>query len=160
MKKNKCLQLLFLLFLMTEVSFAQQTPTGNPFHSDEWHRGGNDLTGGANTNNIIGTFWNSPIYTYTYGINRTCLNGTLNPTIINNASIDASGFFGIGPNGYFAINSPWSMLHLEGPNNTSYPGAGWRRWMHTGAFMKENSDAMYVGMQQQPDTDNRSDAMI
>ncbi len=52
------------------------------------------------------------------------------------------------------------MLHLEGPNNTGgATGAGWRTWMRTGTFMKENSDAMYLGMQQQPGV-NRSDAVI
>ncbi|HRP53087.1 MAG TPA: hypothetical protein PLI97_06215 [Fluviicola sp.] len=41
------------------------------------------------------------------------------------------------------------MLHLEGNNNTPYTnhfGGQYRTWMRVGTFMRENSDAMYVGM--------------
>jgi hypothetical protein len=38
--------------------------------------------------------------------------------------------------GYFATNTPWSMLHLDGDNNTTYSGNGWRKWMKTGVFMR------------------------
>jgi hypothetical protein len=67
---------------------------------------------------------------------------------------------GISPNGYFTNNSPWSMLHLEGPNNVpQFTGGQWRSWMKTGLFMRENSDAMYVGLKQEPGN-NRSDAIV
>lgn len=54
------------------------------------------------------------------------------------------------------------MLHLEGNNNTTYTnhyGGQYRTWMRVGAFMRENSDAMYVGLKQEAGT-NRSDAVV
>jgi hypothetical protein len=93
-------------------------------------------------------------------ITRMRLNGTQNATLNGVVNHNVSGYFGIGPNGYFDANTPWSMLHLEGPDNTGFGGNGWRRWMNTGLFMRENSDGMYVGMMAIPETLNRSDAII
>ncbi len=87
------------------------------------------------SNYIFGTFWNSPIHTYTDGTNRTRLNVSLVTNLNRVFSHDDSGYFGIAPNGYFATNTPWSMLHLDGDNNTPYSGNGWRKWMKTGVFM-------------------------
>ncbi|PKP38443.1 MAG: hypothetical protein CVT98_05065 [Bacteroidetes bacterium HGW-Bacteroidetes-15] len=53
------------------------------------------------------------------------------------------------------------MLHLQGPNNTTFGfGGGWRRWMSTGIFIGEHSDGMYVGMKPVVGTTNRSNAVI
>ena len=143
---------------------AQQGPTkNNPVSpllngtnaGNFWSRAGNTLLGG--TNNIFGTMWNSPIYTVTNGINRTRLNGNL-ITPIFGVNQNVSGYFGISPQGFFANNSPWAMLHLDGPNNTPFLG-DWRRWMRTGVYMRENSDAMYVGLKEEHGS-NRSDAVI
>ena len=155
---------------------AQQIPTGTslppfapttPTSTIPWLRGGNINAGSGATDNIFGTAFNSPIYTITDNTIRTRLNGTFTATgttaqpAINGVgfpTINTSGYFGIGPNGYFATQSPWAMLHLEGPNSTSFSGNGWRQWMKTGVFIKEESDAMYVGLKQ--NASNQSDAIV
>ncbi|HEX8517840.1 MAG TPA: tail fiber domain-containing protein [Bacteroidia bacterium] len=81
-------------------------------------------------------------------------------TPINTVNQNVSGYVGIAPSGYFAANTPAAMLHLYGPNNTTFGiGGGWRRWMQTGMLVNENSDAIYVGMMPQPGL-NRSDAVV
>ncbi len=160
-------KIFFILFIALALySNAQLLPIGqnNPTVNQNWSRTGNNGFGSTpNNSNIFGTslYFNSPIYTETFGIIRTRLNGTLT-TPINGVNQNVSGYFGIGPNGYFGTHSPWSMLHLEGPDNSGGGGgtAGWRQWMQTGAFMLENSDAMYIGMQPQGGLTNRSDAII
>jgi len=54
------------------MAFSQTAPQGNPPASNTnaraaaaWYRGGNNPT---SPDNIFGTMWNSPIYTYTNGI--------------------------------------------------------------------------------------------
>jgi len=60
------------------MAFSQTAPQGNPPASNTnaraaaaWYRGGNNPT---SPDNIFGTMWNSPIYTYTNGIGRTRYN--------------------------------------------------------------------------------------
>jgi hypothetical protein len=62
-------------------------------------------------------------------------------------------------NGYVGINTtePRSYLHINGPNNTPFSGAGYRRWMQTGVFNLENSDNLFTGLM--PIGFNRSDAV-
>lgn len=130
----------------------------NQTSQSAWYRGGNNPVGFAGGNNIFGTKWNSPIYTQTFGITRTRLNGN---TTNNQFGFihNVSGYFGIAPNGYFNTNNPISMLHLEGGNNTPFGGGGqWRDWMKTGTFYRENSDAMYVGLKEEGF--NESDAVV
>lgn len=142
---------------ITAITLKAQ-PVGTPANSPFWNRGGNLQIN--NSSNIFGTFWNSGIYTYTASVCRTRLNGN-QISNINGVNQNVTGYFGIGLNNYFATQTPMAMLHLEGPNNTaSMDGLGWRAWMRTGTFMKENSDAMYVGLQTQPGTTNRSDAIM
>ena len=59
------------------LMYAQQNSTGNPGNSSDWRRGGNLIApfGQGGSNNIFGTMWNSPIYTYTNGINRMTIFG-------------------------------------------------------------------------------------
>lgn len=128
--------------------FAQQPSTGWGVNGTGitsgtyWARGGNNIL--STSNNIFGTVWNSPIYTITDNMVRSRLNGTQN-TLINGVVQNVDGYFGIGRNNFFDTNSPWSMLHLEGTNSS--PGSlGWRSWMNTGVFMKENTDNMYLGV--------------
>jgi hypothetical protein len=146
-------RIFFVLFIALAVSAnAQQVLTGQGFQTQNqnWSRTGNVGNGSTPINsNIFGTAagWNSPIYTETFGIIRTRLNGNLIENV-NGVNQNLDGFFGIGVNGFFANNAPISMLHLEGLNNTTpiQNGFGWRAWMRTGTFMRENSDAMYVGL--------------
>jgi hypothetical protein len=144
-----------------------QTPTGTPHgifapnvanSTVPWLRGGNLPAGGGAADNVFGTAFNSPIYTITNGLQRTKLNATQN-AVIAGVNQNVSGYFGISPTGYFGIpgNTPWAMLHLDGPNNTLFNG-DWRRWMKTGTFMRENSDAMYVGLKDEGA--NPSDAAL
>ena len=99
----------------------------------------------------------NPLMFRTNNIDRMRLNGTLTTTLFG-VNQNVSGYFGISPQGFFANNSPWAMLHLDGPNNTPFLG-DWRRWMRTGVYMRENSDAMYVGLKEESGS-NRSDAVI
>ncbi len=158
-------QFLLLGAILFGVSaFAQQAPTNTApggvgpsgqNNQQFWSRAGNSNAIG--TNNIFGTLWNSPIYTVTAGVTRTRLNGNLTQ-LINGVNQPVNGYFGIGPNGWFNSNSPWAMLHLEGPNSTVFPGNGWRSWMRTGLLMREESDQMYVGMKRE--ATNQVDAVI
>jgi hypothetical protein len=162
--------LLWGVILSGVNAFTQQNPTINlpggaaSGRSDErfWSRAGNTQINGAN--NIFGTLWNSPIYTQTAGITRTRLSGNLPGVNALGAIVDLTGHFGIGLNGYFntPANAPLTMLHLEGTNNTPFGnhfGGQYRTWMRVGTFMRENSDAMYVGLKSEG-AFNRSDAII
>ncbi len=145
--------------LYSSIMLAQQVPTGTalsgnasnpnqavPLANSAWFRGGNNPIGTAGFANIFGTMWNSPIYTYTAGINRARLNGTLTAPL-SGVNQNVSGFMGLAPNGYFANNTPITLLHLQGPNNTTFGfGGGWRRWMSTGIFIGEHSDLTYNSM--------------
>ncbi len=160
-----------ILLLGLAFSFglnAQQNPTGagnttvtpNVANSSfSWFRGGNLNGGAAGNNNIFGTLWNSPIYTRTASVTRMQLTGNLPAVPYLGATIDLTGHLGIGLNGFFDVNTPLTMLHLQGPNNTLFNGGSYRTWMRTGMFANENSDAMYVGMKPEAGT-NRSDAVI
>jgi len=68
----KKITLLISTLLIGSFIYAQQDPTGSPGGGAFWRRGGNTPAG---TNNIFGTMWNSPIYTYTNGINRMTIFG-------------------------------------------------------------------------------------
>ncbi len=64
--------------------------------------------------------------------------------------LNTNGFVGIahsiwGQN-FMRDYGPLSMLHLEGPNNFTYRGLGYRKWMRTGTIAQENSDFVYIGM--------------
>ncbi|HEX8515912.1 MAG TPA: tail fiber domain-containing protein [Bacteroidia bacterium] len=158
----------YILSLNSHV-FAQQPATGTPVGAfapsvgnttRAWLRGGNTATGSGLNDNIFGTAFNSPIYTITNGSHRMRVNGNLTTTVNLVTGHNVGGFVGIAPGGYFAANTPAAMLHLYGPNNTTFGiGGGWRRWMQTGMLVNENSDAIYVGMMPQPGL-NRSDAVV
>jgi hypothetical protein len=166
-------QKIYLGLIALSFNAIAQTPTGSPpplattpantipVANSAWYRGGNFATGPAGNNNIFGTAtgFNSPIYTITNGLQRTKLNGT-QTAVIAGVPQNVDGYFGISPTGYFGQpgNTPWAMLHLDGPNNTNF-GGDWRKWMRTGTFMRENSDAMYVGLKEEVGA-NRSDAVI
>ena len=128
-----------------------------------WYRGGNVSGGAAGANNIFGTGsgFNSDIFTQTNGRKRTRLNGDL-ISLIQGVNQNVSGYLGLSFNpaaaSVFDIESPRTMLHLDGPNNTPF-GGDWRSWMRTGTYYRENSDAMYVGLKPEAGT-NRSDAVV
>jgi hypothetical protein len=133
-----------VLLMFSQTLVAQQNPTGSPVPSgfttaqqaaSAWYRGGNLPINIAGSNNIFGTAWNSPIYTMTNSIVRTRLNGTLTNNY-NGFNHDVSGHFGIGLNNYFATETPLTMLHLEGNNNTTFQFGQYRGWMRTGLFMR------------------------
>ena len=127
-----------------------------------WQKGGNFSTPPGSTPSLgTAAGYNAPLNIITNGVNRARLNATLT-TPINGVTQNVDGYFGIGPNGYFAANSPKTMLHLQGPDNTTSGGSafGWRSWMKTGMLVVENSDAMYVGMKNQGPGINKSDAVI
>ncbi len=138
--------LLANFLVLYSFAFSQSTTNNNTWANNKYL--GYDFSNFAN-----------PLFTKTNGINRMRLNGNQN-TLINFVNQNTSGYLGIAPSGYFTNNSPWSMLHLEGPNNVpQFTGGQWRSWMKTGLFMRENSDAMYVGLKQEPGN-NRSDAIV
>jgi hypothetical protein len=103
----------------------------------------------------------NPLLIRTNLIDRMRLNGN-QATTINGVNQSVSGYLGISPTGYFSLspanNSPWTMLHLEGPNSSGLGGNGWRSWMRTGMLIRDETDHIYVGMKNEGN--NRSDAII
>lgn len=154
---KKLLQILLALLMLNSSTHAQVSAVGNgtviPYRFVGW-----DGTGPGGAKDLdIKNDWNRPIKLFTNGLNRVRLNEALTATV-NGVTKPFDGYFGISPLGFFNTNTPWSMLHLDGSNNTGFPGGGWRQWMNTGTFMRENSDGMYVGLMEVGT--NRSDAII
>lgn len=94
MNKNKIIKTWILsatlavaFFAGSNFVYSQQLPTGAGGISLDWYRGGNNLAPGGNSNNILGTRWNSPIYFMTGGINRMVIMGN---------TPSNSGFVGMG----------------------------------------------------------------
>ena len=150
-------KIIFIMIPTLLVSLSYSQPVGAPPSPNNvandavsaWYRGGNFPVGATPvTSNVFGTAagFNSGIYTMTFGINRTRLNGSQTATL-NGVVQPVDGYFGIGPNGYFASNSPATMLHLQGPDNSGFGSlSGWRKWIKTGTFTSENSDALAGAM--------------
>lgn len=148
---------LIIGLIITTQANAQISYTSNSFGT------ATDYVGWDNTNNFpleIRHNGNFPINTYTNTTHRMKINPDLTTTI-NSVTQSFSGFVGIAPNGYFANNTPITLLHLIGPDNSGYGiGGGWRRWMSTGIFINEHSDGMYIGMKPVIGATNRSNAVI
>lgn len=68
----KKIKILVASLIIGSVAYAQQPPQGGAGNGINWRRGGN--FGGPGAPNKFGTFWNSPIYTYTNGIGRMLIN--------------------------------------------------------------------------------------
>ncbi|TAL58544.1 MAG: hypothetical protein EPN85_11420, partial [Bacteroidetes bacterium] len=168
MKTKITLMFIFLMQingLLSQTNLCLNTANPGSINSPNfWARGGN--SGGGN---IFGTLQNFDIDIKTDNILRMIINGTKAPTI-NGVVVNTSGYVGIGnsPAGLWNCTAgqtgPWALLHLQGPNNTTFPagGAGWRSWMKTGTFTVENTDATYFGLKNEVTTGgaNRSDAVI
>lgn len=130
--------------------------------------GNSQSTNGVATNNFYNSTWfvgwngsngANPLFFKTNAVTRMRLNGDETVNYLGTGyMLDVKGHFGIGLNNYFATNTPLTMLHLEGPNNTIFNGGQLRTWMKTGMFARENSDFMYVGMKKVGT--NRSDAAV
>lgn len=152
-------------FAQTNVCFVSAN-AGSQGSANFWARGGNSGSG-----NVFGTQNNIDIDVITNNVQRMIINGAKTPTI-NGVVVNTTGYVGIGTppavippwNCTAGQTGPWSLLHLQGPNNTPFPaaGAGWRPWMKTGTFTVENTDAMYVGLKNEfiLNGTNRSDAII
>lgn len=165
----KKIKFLIVSTLLSSAVFSQ--PIGNPpspatvpnHANSAWYRGGNNI-GGTNPvgANIFGTMWNSPIYTYTNGVGRMIVNGTKSPTILN-ATPNTSGYVGIGDFGPASVLAnpnigPFTLLHLEGRNNVAGITGAWRTWMQTGMYVRDQTDAMYIGLKDEGN--NLGDAVI
>jgi hypothetical protein len=137
------------LLMTTGYSFGQSTSPNNIWTASPLKYLGFDGTNGAN-----------PLFFRTNNITRMRLNGDEFHNYLGTGySVDVRGHFGIGFNGYFASNTPLTMLHLEGPTNVpQFNGGQLRGWMKTGMFARESSDFMYVGMK--PIGTNRVDAAV
>ena len=138
-----------LMSILIGIHCVQSALTQSSFADNNWTAPrflGYNATNGAN-----------PLQFRTNNLIRMRLNGTHTNNYFG-YNHDVSGHFGIGLNNYFATETPLTMLHLEGDNNTPFNGGQFRDWMRTGVFMRENSDAMYVGMK--PEGINRSDAVV
>ena len=151
------------------VAFSQTVPTGAPPAPNTnaraaaaWYRGGNTAT---SPNNIFGTMWNSPIYTYSDSQRRMKLNGSFNGgtqyTIEGYTfaqGVNTSGYLLLGQDGATQNGNPslfdskgaFSMLHLNGIQNSGGGGFvqefGYRPWMQTGVTFTGNNDLMYFGI--------------
>ncbi len=77
---------------------------------------------GSNSGNLdVRNDWNRPIHFFTNNIHRMRINADSAWQCGGWANQNVNGFVGISPTGFFENNKPWSMLHLDGPDNT---GAG------------------------------------
>ncbi len=112
-------KLLIGVLALSGLTFSQTNPQGNPPPNNTnararaaWYRGGNNF--GQNNPpgaNIFGTMWNSPIYTYTNGIQRTTLLGT------TTANIGGTNY---NNSGHLGLNNQTPLFHLD--INTNNPG--------------------------------------
>jgi hypothetical protein len=144
--KNRLL--IWIAVLSGINSFAQSTE-GN---GNNWIAAPLRYLGYNATNGV------QPLFIRTNLIDRIRLNGNQAVTI-NGINQAVNGYLGLSPNGYFSgTNSPWAMLHLEGPNSSGLGGNGWRSWMRTGMLVRDETDHIYVGMKNEGS--NRSDAII
>jgi hypothetical protein len=169
--KKRFLLIATIFIFNNEALIAQQIPTGtappNPLGNSlpqvrdntqrAWYRGGNQNVGTGGNNNIFGTLWNSPIYTQTFGINRTKLNGNVNYPIngvLPPAATGRNGFMLIGQSNNLMNSSnqniynafgAFSLLHLNGAG-TEVQQFGHRVWMHTGVTFTGNRDLSYFGL--------------
>jgi hypothetical protein len=147
------------IIVLPKESEAQGGTNGNAFPGSTFI--------GYNASNTT-----SPLLFKTNALTRMRLNGANVATGTNPIS---QGYLGISPRPinpgvtWFDTgnpdpnNTPLSMVHLYGPNNTTFGvGGGWRSWMQTGLFINEHSDNMYVGMKPNlaPGIVNQSDAVI
>lgn len=152
---------------------AQQAPTnnapgGNLSGSSNqlyWSRAGNTDANGQN--NILGTLWNSPIYTQTNSINRMKLNGSFTASTNQypidgystwgntNTTMNTSGYLLLGPDAAFQTDlnqtiynnrGAYSLLHLNG--TAPIQQNGYRPWMKTGITFTDNQDMSYFGLRQ------------
>jgi len=136
------------------MAFSQTAPQGNPPANNTnaraaaaWYRGGNTPT---TPNNIFGTMWNSPIYTYTNGQPASKLNGTINYAI-NGFAGNRDGFMFLGytqtwSQNRFENQGAFSLLHLNGSKGNFIQDAGYRPWMRTGVTFTDNNDLSYIGI--------------
>lgn len=175
--KIKCLFPIALCFVIGNLN-AQQVPTGpsiSPFspppvlEQHAWYRGGNAAGAAGGIKNIFGTLWNSPIYTQTFGVNRTKLNGTV-PYTVNGFTAARDGYMLLGPDApvaggtLYSAKGAFSLLHLNGTTTLAAIELGYRPWMKTGITFTENSDLMYVGRKSEgipgSPTADQTDAVI
>lgn len=147
--------------MLSTTLIAQQNPTGSPVPNgyttpqqaaSAWYRGGNNFGNTAGLNNILGTMWNSPIYTVTNGVNRTKLNGNVNYTVNGytgtrngNMLIGNDGPLLTGAGNIYTAKGAFSLLHLNGPGS-QVQELGYRPWMQTGITFTGNSDLSYFGL--------------
>jgi len=167
MKKTLYITILGLLPFFSPLTSQAQTPSnGNPPANNTnaqagaaWYRGGNNNTAPLG-NNIFGTLWNSPIYTYTANTPRSKLNGQFflpSQYVINGfggvQGVNTSGYFllgvdyGTGANSFYNSRGAFSLMHLNGNSNgsTFVQDGGYRPWMKTGITFTDNQDRAYVG---------------
>ncbi|MFN2431120.1 MAG: hypothetical protein ABR574_13970, partial [Cryomorphaceae bacterium] len=78
-------------------------------------------------------------------------------------NIDRSGFLGLSQDPNFftgGVASPFSLLHINGDNNTAAAQQlGYRAWMRYGITFTHNQDLMYIGPRRN-DADDVTDAVI
>ncbi len=148
--------------IMPYTLISQVAAFGTPHPSvqyQDWYKGGNTGLPGS-TANIFGTFFNSPIYTYTNSTKRMKLNGFFTPGSqypINGytglQTVNTSGYMLLGNDGpslatglsIYDTKGAFSLLHLNGPG-TQVQELGYRSWMQTGITFTGNSDLSYIGL--------------
>lgn len=155
----------FFLTLIQNYTLAQLPPfvSGQPSSNNvntlaksSWYRGGNlgptSTVTSQGDQNVFGTLWNSPIYTYTNSLARMKLNGSLSYAV-NGFNQPRNGYLllgnTVGPNAAY-MNSAnlgaFSMLHLAGQDGFLVQEGGHRPWMKTGITFTDNNDMSYFGL--------------
>lgn len=156
----KKIYLLLGTIMIGSLAFSQSIPQGNPPGNNvnaqanaAWYRGGNNFGGPAGGANIFGTLWNSPIYTQTFGVNRTKLNGNVSYTV-NGFNAIRNGFYLLGQDATVSSNGgslystkgAFSQFHIHGSGIVQE--FGFRPWMKTGITLTDNNDMSYIGLRQ------------
>lgn len=140
--KNKFVKEIIITLIMiasiidNSKVFSQQLPTGAPGNSNNWFRGGNNVTGGEN---ILGTNWESPIYFITGA--TTSNKGKM--VLMGNTPSGTSGFLSISD---FAITTPFfpqSLIHL---NQSSTTATLWQQFTNGNTGGTAN-DGLRIGME-------------
>jgi len=117
-----------------------------------WQKGGNSISGGANSSFGTNSTWNAPIFFQSFGLNRMKLNGTVNYTV-NGFAGQRDGYLLLGFSQTYAsslftgaTSGAYSQLHLNGPNGSFVQNGGYRPWMQTGVTFTDNDDLSYFGL--------------
>lgn len=156
---------IYLGLIALGINALAQTPTGFPSgtyfpsvatSTKPWNRGGNLPVAAGATDNIFGTFFNSPVYHYTDGLQRMQVGhkafgaplqdypGSLTNPLPGNRLTRVT----ISRDGAIPITRPLSLLTLGYNFPLGSTQGGYRWWQDIGTSYSSYTDNMYVGLRE------------